>query len=151
MGRVRQQRRGVQMAKFAFDKIVTGEEIGDIIQKDLGPAFRVEVKTNRIEIVQDASKGCAIYLREKEGRTICRGPQGYMPSTGLRVAIPIGAFVLLFVIGQSVGYLVVGIGVLPMIILYLLMKAPSQELVKRVAGILGKVASPVLDILPRNP
>jgi len=67
------------MARFVFDKIVTGDEIKGIIQKDLGSAFRVEVKKNRIEVVQDASKGCAILLREKDGRTSVE-PHGYMPS-----------------------------------------------------------------------
>ncbi|MCX6559475.1 MAG: hypothetical protein NTZ26_03070 [Candidatus Aminicenantes bacterium] len=129
------------MGKYAFDKIMTGEEIKDIIQKELGPAFRMKVKPKRIEIIQDATKGCAVQVRERDGRTICRGPYGYMPSDGLRAAIIIGGFAAMFILGLSLGYFVVGIGVLPMAVLLLLMNAPSRPLVKRVAGILGKVAS----------
>jgi hypothetical protein len=61
----------------------------------------------------------------------------------LALAVVLSFFVLLFVIGLSMGYLVVGIGVLPMIVLFLLMKVPSQKLVKRVAGILEKLARKV--------
>ncbi|MDP2966548.1 MAG: hypothetical protein Q8N39_11040 [Pelolinea sp.] len=127
------------MAKFVFDKIVTGEEIKGIIQKDLGPAYRVEVKKNRLEIVQDASKGCYIFFQDKDGSTVCRGPSGYMPFGVLRVAIVLGALALLtLVFYRSENYLVLGIGAL---LLSLLLRAPSRELVKRVAGILEKVAS----------
>jgi hypothetical protein len=129
------------MAKYEFDKIVTREEIKDLIQKELGPDFRMTVKPKRIEIVQSATKGCAVQVREKGGKTICRGPYGYMPSAGLRAAILIGAFAVMFLIGLSLGYFVVGIGFLPMAILFLLMNAPSRPLVKRVAGILEKTAS----------
>jgi hypothetical protein len=128
------------MAKFVFHNMMTGEEIKDTLQKDLGPAFRVELKKKRMEIVQDALRACAVQCRQVEGRTVCQGPYGYIPSAGVRSAIILGALAMLFVIGQIMGYLVIGIGVIPMIILMLIMKAPSQELVGRVTAILQNAA-----------
>jgi TPR repeat protein len=127
------------MAHLEFDRIVTGEELKGMVQKAFGSGFRLTLKKKRIEIVQDAAKGCVIQVREARGKTICKGPYGYMPSGGLRIAIILGAFVLLFLIGQAMGYLVIGIGALPMIVLVLIMKAPSQDLVKRVRGIVEKL------------
>jgi hypothetical protein len=124
------------MAKFEFDRIVTIEEIKSMVEKALGSGFQIALKKNRIEIVENATKGCVIQVGEKQGRTFCKGPFGYMPSGGLRAALIFGALVILFLIGLAVGYLVVGIGAIPMIILILIMKAPSQELVRRVTGVL---------------
>ena len=131
------------MASYIFDKVMTGEEIKSIIQKDLGSAFRVEVKKNRIEIVQDASKGCLFQFQEKDGSTVCVGPYGSMLSFRLRAAIVFGVCALsLLAFFLSRGSLVVGIGAIPMIFApLLLIEAPSQILVKKVAGILEKVAS----------
>jgi len=130
------------MAKFEFDRIVTGEEIKVMIEKDLGSGFRVEVKKNRIEIAQDGLRGCFIQWREKEGRTICVGPSAYQPSVGLRNAVMIGPMVLTEIIALSMGYLVVGI--LPAIVIsmvaFLIALSLSRELVKRVAGILERIA-----------
>jgi hypothetical protein len=131
------------MGKFVFPKIVTTEELRGMFEKELGSAYRVTVKKNMVEIVQDAAKGCAIQTKDKDGKTICSGPYSFMPSPKLALAVVLSFFVLLFVIGLSMGYLVVGIGVLPMIVLFLLMKVPSQKLVKRVAGILEKLARKV--------
>lgn len=127
------------MAKFEFDRVVAGEELKGMVQEALGSGFRFALKKNRIQIVQDAAKGCVIQVREERGKTICKGPYGYMPSGGLRIAIILGAFVLLFIIGQAIGYLVFGIGAIPMIILVLIMKAPSQDLVRRVRGVLEEL------------
>ena len=125
------------MARFVFNKIVTADEIKGLIQEGLGSGFRVEVKKNRIEVIQDASKGCTVLSREEAGRTSVE-LHGYMPSGGLRGAILLGTVVLLFSIGHSIaGYLAFGIGALPTIMLVL----PSQELVRRVVEIFGKVAT----------
>jgi hypothetical protein len=130
------------MAKFEFDRLVTGEEIKGMIEKDLGSGFRVEVKKNRIEIAQDGLRGCFIQWREKEGRTICVGPSAYQPSVGLRTAVMIGPIVLLEIIAVSMGYLVVGI--LPAIVIgwiaFLIAGSLSRELVRSVAGILERIA-----------
>jgi len=131
------RREGYRVAKFVFDKIVTGDEIKGIIQKDLGSDFRVEVKENRIQVVQDALRVVQFSCENKDGKTVCQGPYGDV-SIGLRLAIFLGAAVLLSLIGASMGYLVIVPGALPMIILALLRKAPSRALVARVAGILGK-------------
>ena len=95
----------------------------------------------RVEIVQNAAKGCFITTKEKDGKTICSGPHGFMPSGGLRVAIVLGFFALLFVIGLSMGYLVIGIGFIPAIIVMLLMKAPSRELVSKVSRIMARLVN----------
>ena len=131
------------MAKFEFDRIVTGEEIKGIIEKDLGSAFRVQLNKKRVEIVQDGLRGCLISFEEKNGRTICKGPFRYIPSVGLRVATQFGPFVLVEIIALSMGYLFVGIfpacvlGTVVFVIVYSL----SGELVKRVTGMLEKVAA----------
>ena len=127
------------MAKYVFQRVVNAETVKGLLEKELGTTCRLEVKKNRIEIVQDAVKGCALLVKEKDGKTICTGPYGYMPSGGLRAAIVIGALAPLFVIGLSVGYLVVGIGAIPAVILVLLMKVPSRDLVRRVAGIMERL------------
>ena len=129
------------MTEFAFDKMVTGDEIKGILQKDLGSAFRVEVKKNRIEVIQDALRGCVIKLRERDGKTICRGPGGYIPPGAFRVVIIIGALVLFFLFVVSMNFLLFLIIVLMPFISIPLMN--SQKHVKRVAGILEKVASKV--------
>lgn len=133
------------MAEFAFDKMVTGDEIKGILQKDLGSAFRVEVKKNRIDVIQDGLRGCVIKLRERDGKTICRGPGAYIPSGALRAVIIsviiIGEFAILFLFAVSMNYLFLLIAALAPYILMLLMN--TQKHVKRVAGILEKVASKV--------
>ena len=53
------------MVNFEFDRIVMGEEFKSMMVKELGAEFRVEIKKNRIGIVQNAAKGCAIILWEK--------------------------------------------------------------------------------------
>ena len=67
------------MVKFAFEKVMTGEELREMIQKELGSEYRVQVKRNRIEIVQDTTKACLFVFKENNGRTECSSPSGYMP------------------------------------------------------------------------
>ena len=130
------------MAVFKFERIVTGEEIKEVIQKELGSTFSVEIRKNRIEVVQDASRGCLFLFQEKDGQTISSRPVGYMPSGGLRAAIVFGVtalFLLTYFLGKDT--LVRIIGAIPMIFASLLMRLPSRGLVKRVAGILEKATS----------
>ena len=122
------------MAKLVFKRIISLEEIKNILQKNLGSAFQVEVKNNHINVVQDASKGCLVLRREKEGSTTVE-LSGYMPSGGLRAAIILGIIVLLFIFGWQLGYLVIGIGAIPLILALLLMKIPSRSLVGRIEEI----------------
>ena len=129
------------MAKFEFDRLVTAEEVKGDLEGALGAGYRYNVKRNRIEIVQDAAVGCIVVVREKHGRTVCIGPVGYMPSSGLRAAIIFGALVLLFLAGLAMGYLVIGIGAIPLILVTLIMKIPSRELVERVKKILERKAT----------
>ena len=127
------------MVKFVFEKIVTGEEIKDIFQKELGQSFRIQIKKNRIEIVQDTTKACIFIFKEKDGRTECSSPSGYMPLGLPRVAIIFASIVILSVaFYQNNNYLILGIGAL---ILSLLMRLPSQSLVEKVTEILRKMAS----------
>jgi hypothetical protein len=135
------------MAKIEFEKIMTFGEIKALLHKDLNSKISVEVKKNRIEVVQDSSKGCLILLGEKDGRTSV-GLTGYMPSGGLRAAltfIPFGIwFFLLFFIAQSTSYLVIVLlGAALPIILITLMRAPSKDLVSRVELILRNGRSPI--------
>jgi len=127
------------MVKFVFEKIVTGEEIKDIFQKELGQSFRIQIKKNRIEIVQDTTKASIFIFKEKDGRTECSSPSGYMPLGLPRVAIIFASIVILSVaFYQNNNYLILGIGAL---ILSLLMRLPSQSLVEKVTEILRKMAS----------
>lgn len=128
------------MGKIVFDRIVTQEEIMNILKKNLGSPFQIEIKKNTVQVVQDASKGCLVICQEKNKRTNVE-LTGYMPSGGLRAAIIIGLLVLLFIIGWQIGYLIIGIGVLPFLLMFLLMKVPSQSLVKRIEEILMKMKS----------
>lgn len=126
------------MARYVFDKVMTGEEIQDLFQKDLGSEYRIQVKRNRIEIVQDTTKACILVFKEKDGRTECGSPSGYMPLGIPRTAIIFGSFAFLAVIFyQSNNYLTLAIGAL---ILSLLMRLPSQSLVDKISEILRKVA-----------
>jgi hypothetical protein len=126
------------MKKYLFDKAMTGEELMAIFQKELGAEYRVQVKRNRIEIVQDTTKACLFVFKEKEGRTECSSPSGYMPLGLPRVAIIFAAIALLtLAFYQNNNYLILVVGAL---ILSLLMRLPSQPLVDKVTGILGKVA-----------
>jgi hypothetical protein len=131
------------MAKFVFDRIVTGEEIKGLIQEDLGTAFRVEVKKGRLEIEQDGSRGCTVQLRDKDGRTSAV-PAGYMPSPGLRAVMVLPVpLVMAFVLLQPFAPLVAGgAAALAVFIALSLMRAPSRQLVTRVSGILGRVSAP---------
>ncbi|MCJ7519516.1 MAG: hypothetical protein MUO42_07595 [Anaerolineaceae bacterium] len=127
------------MAVFKFKRIVSGEEIKGIIQKELGSTFGVEVRKNRIEVMQDACRGCLFLFQEKDGQTISSRPVGYMPSGGLRAAIVFGAtalFLLTYFLGKNTFVRITG--AIPMIFASLLMRLPSRGLVKRVAGILEK-------------
>jgi len=125
------------MAKFEFDKIVTVEEMKNMIEKDLGSEFHVKVNNNRIEIKQDATKGCAIQLQEKDGKTICK-PYGYMPSGGIRLAITFPLIAGSVLVGFASGYVIIG-GLGPVLAI-LIMKAPSLELVERVSKFFEKLA-----------
>jgi hypothetical protein len=126
------------MKKYLFDKAMTGEKLMAIFQKELGAEYRVQVKRNRIEIVQDTTKACLFVFKEKEGRTECSSPSGYMPLGLPRVAIIFAAIALLtLAFYQNNNYLILVVGAL---ILSLLMRLPSQPLVDKVTGILGKVA-----------
>jgi hypothetical protein len=57
------------MVKFVFEKVMTGEDIKDIFQKELGSEYHVQMKGNRIEIVQDTTKACLFVFKENNGRT----------------------------------------------------------------------------------
>jgi hypothetical protein len=127
------------MVRYAFGKVVTGEELRDIFQKELGSEYRVQVKRNRIEIVQDGTKACIIAFKEENGRTECSSPSGYMPLGLPRTFIVfagIGLLALAFY--QNNNYLILVIGAL---ILSLLMRLPSQSLVDKATEILHRVAS----------
>jgi hypothetical protein len=127
------------VAKFVFNKIMTGEEISDILQKELDPSYRMNLKKNRIEIVQDTTKACIFLFKEKDGRTECTSPSGYMPLGLPRAVIIFGSIAILAVLFyQNNNYLILGIGAL---ILSLLMRLPSQSLVEKVSGVLRKVAN----------
>ncbi len=126
------------MVRFIFDKPLTGEEIRDIIQKELGSTFRVSIKKNRVEIIQDTTKACIFTFKRKESGTECSGPSGFMPLGLPRTATIIGSTALLTVVFyQSKNYLILGMGAL---ILALLMRLPAQSLVEKVTGILKSVA-----------
>lgn len=65
------------MEKFQFNKVVKGEEIKDMLEKELGSKFNYELKKmnkgwSGIKIVQDHLRGCWVSYQEKEGRTICQ-------------------------------------------------------------------------------
>ena len=125
------------MVKYVFEKVMTGEVIKDIFQKELGSGFRIQVKKNRIDIVQDTTKACIFLFKEEDGKTECSSPSGYMPLGLPRVVIifvSIAVFSVTFY--QSKNYLVLGVGAL---ILSLLMRLPSQSLVEKVTEILRKV------------
>lgn len=127
------------MVKFAFEKVMTGEELKDIIQKELGSEYRIQVKRNRIEIVQNTTKACLFVFKEKDGRTECSSPSGYMPLGLPRLVIIFASIAFLAVaFYQSNNYLVIVVGAL---ILSLLMRLPSQILVEKVTEILRKLAS----------
>jgi len=127
------------MVRFAFEKILSGEELRDIFKKELGSEFRVQVKRNRIEIVQDSTKACLIVFRENNGRTECSSPSGFMPPGVPRIAILFAAIGLLtLAYFQNSNFLILLIGAL---ILSLLMRLPSQSLVDKVTEILRRVAS----------
>ena len=127
------------MVRFAFEKMMTGEELRNIFQKELGSEYRVQVKRNRIEIVQDTTKACLFVFKENNGRTECSSPSGYMPLGIPRVVIIFASIALLaLVFYQNNNYLIMVIGAL---ILSLLMRLPSQPLVDKVTEILQKVAS----------
>ena len=64
---------------------------------------------------------------------------GYMPSGGLRAGIILGVMALLLIIGLQIGYIVIGIGVLPVLLALLLMKAPSRSLVGRIEEIIKEI------------
>lgn len=126
------------MAKFIFNRIVSREEIKNILQKHLDSVFQVELKNNNINVVQDASKGRLVLSREKDGVTTIE-LSGYMPSGGLRAAIILGVMALLFIIGLQIGYIVIGIGVIPVLLALFLMKAPSRFLVRRIEEIFTEI------------
>jgi len=128
------------MVRFAFEKVMTGEELRDIFQKELGSEYRVQAKRNRIEIVQDTTKACLIVFRENNGRTECSSPSGFMPVGMPRTAIIFAAIGLMtLALYQNNNYLILVIGAL---ILSLLMRLPSQSLVDKVTEILRRVANP---------
>ena len=127
------------MVKFAFERVMTGEELRDIFQKELGSEYRVQVKGHRIEIVQDTTKACLFVFKENNGRTECSSPSGYMPLGLPRVVIIFAAIALLaLAFNQNNNYLILVIGAL---IISLLMRLPSQSLVDKVTEIFRKVAS----------
>jgi hypothetical protein len=130
-----------EKGRFVFDKIVTPEKLREMLENEMGSDYRITVKKGRIEIVQDASSGCVIQTKDKNGKTVCSGPYGFMPSGGLRAALIIGVFALFFIIGLRMGYLVIGIGLIPLIILMLLMKAPSRELVSNVSDVMKRIVA----------
>jgi len=118
---------------------MTGEELRDIFQKELGSEYRVQAKRNRIEIVQDSTKACVFAFKENNGRTECSSPSGYMPLGWPRTAIIFAAIGLLtLAFFQNNNYLILVIGAL---ILSLLMRLPSQSLVDKVTEILRRMAS----------
>lgn len=135
------------MAYINFEKIMTVEEIQALLRNNLGSKISVEIKKKRIEVVQDASKGCVVMLGKKDGRTFAM-ITGFMPSGGLRAVltiIPFGIwFFLLFSLAQSMNVLIIGLlgGLLP-ILLLTIMRAPSRELVSRVERILRNGRNPM--------
>lgn len=135
------------MAKVEFEKVMTAVEVKDLLQKHLGSKYSIKITKKRIEVAQDSSKGCLILLTEKDGRTSA-GLAGYMPSGGLRAAITIPPFViwffLIFSLSQTTNFFViVMIGAMLPLILITIMKAPSQELVRRVEQILSNRKIPI--------
>jgi len=127
------------MVRFVFEKILTGEELRDLFQKELGSEYRVQVKMNRIEIMQDTTKACLFVFKKNNGRTECSSPSGYMPLGVPRVAIIFAAVGLLtLAFYQNNNYLILVIGAL---ILSLLMRLPSQSLVDKVTGIMRSMTS----------
>jgi len=135
------------MANIVFEKTMKMGDIQALLRKDLDSKISVEIKKNRIVVVQDSSKGCIILLGEKDGRTSA-GLSGYMPSGGLRAAITIPPFViwffLIFSLSQTTNFFViVMIGAVLPLILITIMKAPSQELVRKVEQILSNRKIPI--------
>jgi hypothetical protein len=131
------------MTKYVFDRIMSGEEIRDLMQKELGPEFHVKAIKNRIEIVQNASKACVFLFHEIDGKTECTNPGGYLPFGILRITMILGALASFFVINvlsNTTSYIVFG---LEGIVIVLLMRSSSQSLVKRVRGILENEARKV--------
>jgi hypothetical protein len=135
------------MATFAFDRIVSLPEFAEILQKDLGDGFDIEVverrKISDVKVVQSKWICCVIRVREKGGRTICLGPFGFCPSSaGARIGIILGLLALFIVIGLSTDE--IAFPILPASIIGLVIaKVPPRGLVRRVAGILGEAASKV--------
>ena len=133
------------MATFAFDRIVSLEEFAEILQKELGVGFDIEVtersRTSDVKVVQSMWMCCVLRVREKDGRTVCQGPFGFCPSsTGARMAIIFGLLAVFIVIGLSMGYIAFPMAPAALIGL-LIAKAPSRGLVRRVARILGEATS----------
>lgn len=142
------------MAKYEFDRVVTGEELKGMVEKALGSGFWFAVKKNRIEIVQDAARGCIIQVREKDGRTICKGPYVYTPSVGIRIValglVFLWCVVILTIIrkyvSKYVGEDVIGAlliiisAVLSAFLTARIMVAPSQKLARRVGEVLEELA-----------
>lgn len=129
------------MAKYMFEKVLTAEAIKQMIEKDLGSTYQLKVIRNRIQIVQDAARGCALLVKEKDGKTICQGPHSFMPSVGLRIAIVLPFVVGFVVLGVMTGRTILA-GLGP-VLAFALGKAllRSGDLVGRVSGLMERLSS----------
>jgi hypothetical protein len=152
--RAQLQRRGVAFSTAvthregtpaAFEKPISLTELKAALELKLGSGYRYTVKKYSLVIVQDGVRGCIVTLKPKNGKTVISGPCAFMPSGGLRAVVIVGTLVLLFLVGLSMGVLIVGVGLVQFLILLAIFKLPSRNLVKQVGQLLEEISK---DLMP---
>lgn len=139
------------MEKFQFNKVVKGEEIKDMVEKELGLKFRYELKKmskgwSGIKIVQDRLRGCWVSYKEKEGRTICQvypytslGPLLFLLAYTPTILIEL-IFIVFFgkILVGDIMLLILTL-ILPMTLLWIMIsiqRSRSRNIYQRIVGII---------------
>jgi hypothetical protein len=121
-------------ANVTREALASFEQFTTRLEKQLKSHYIVTLVSNRVEVDQDGIHGAIVRLKYRNGRTIYSKPTGFMPSAGLRFIVIGGVLGLTFVLSLLMGYIMIGIGAIPLVAIILLMRLPSHKLVSEVTA-----------------
>ena len=126
------------MSSIRLKKPTTLDALQALLRSSLSARCSVEVKGERLRVVENGAKGCSVSLLTREDQQVCH-VAGLMPSMALRAATFVGVM-LVFALSTSLILgefnIVVG-GAIPFLIVFFAVRLPSRDLVANVSAIIG--------------
>jgi len=127
------------MPSIQLQDSITLDALHKRLQAQLADRCSVEQGSNRIKLIESRAKGCIVSIREKRGARVC-SVTPLMPSIALR-AVTFAGVVALFSAGTTLflgEFNIIGGGLIPLVVFFLLMGMPSRDLVGEVASIISR-------------